>query len=240
LALNVSGGQLRHPDFSAVVGDEIDRSGIRPGGLHLEVTRPDDVARDPTAVATLAAIRALGVAICLDGVGAPTSPLDTTALIRSDVLKIDRTVVDRLPGDPGAVDIVRSTIEHAVAHGMTTVAMGVASEEHRDELIALGCDRIQGFLIAPAVPVELADALLAADRSPTGGPAPEALITVVHAHRHLRSIDANYRPSSVEIAALAGVRPGQVRTALGPLGVSGARDSTIGGATDDQAISTMP
>ena len=100
---------------------------------------------------------------------------------------------------------------------MITVAEGVTTVEQHRQLMALGCDRIQGFLIAPALPPDLAEAMLAAE--PAGDPTVgvvdcEKRLSVLRAYGALTDIDAEYRPSEDEVAAVAGVTALQARRGM--------------------------
>ena len=168
LALNVSARQLRQGDFASRVRREIARVGADPTGLCLELTETHALEREPRALAELDAVREFGVKIALDDFGTGYSSLHHLQHISADVLKIDRSFITTVGIDEGATAIVRAAIDLGAAFGMTTVAEGVTTIEQHRLLLRMGCDRMQGFLIAPALPVDLADELLQAE--PAGAP----------------------------------------------------------------------
>ncbi len=217
LALNVSARQLRNGDFAGRVYNEVARSGADPAGLCLELTETHALEREPCALADLARVRQLGASIALDDFGTGYSSLHHLQRIAADVLKIDRSFVRNVGIDTGATAIVRAAIELGAAFGMTTVAEGVTTVEQHRLLLAMGCDRIQGFLIAPAVPAELAEAMLRAE--PSDGPGvgvddPEKDVDVLRARGRLALIDEQYVPSEDEVAALAGMTADDARSGL--------------------------
>ncbi len=75
-------------------------------------------------------------------------------------MKIDKSFIDEMPGNPGRLAIVAAVISLAHALDMTVVAEGVEVEEQRRLLAELGCDEMQGFLHSRPVPIAEIEALL--------------------------------------------------------------------------------
>lgn len=152
VSVNVSGRQLDHPDFPELVDRILERTGLPPRLLQLEITestimrRPDDVAK------TLQRIRQTGVTIALDDFGTGHSSLAYLRRFPLDTLKIDRSFVLDLSGPDQNVVLLRSIVDLAHALGLEVVAEGVETEAQLDILRSHQCDEIQGFLISPAVP----------------------------------------------------------------------------------------
>ena len=145
--------------------------------------------------AQLELLRAQGIKVALDDFGTGYSSFQHLHEIPTDILKIDRAFVKRLGTDAGATAIVRASIDLGAAFEMVTVAEGVESESHRRLLQSLGCQRIQGFLIAPALPPKAATAMMA-DRLPQVGPAsPDALVSADRAACAPSAPDEHCRPS---------------------------------------------
>jgi PAS domain S-box-containing protein len=170
LSLNVPFGQFCLGTFARRVRRELDRSGADPRGLCLELTETQAIDGRPDGWAELGELRALGIAVALDDFGTGYSSLNHLYEIGADVLKIDRRFVAGLGVDDGATAIVRASIELAAAFGMVTVAEGVSTPDQQSLLAAMGCDRIQGFHVGPALPGAQAIALAAAGA--TGPTAP--------------------------------------------------------------------
>ncbi len=71
-----------------------------------------------------------------------------------DELKIDRSFISGMLTEPNLAIIVRSTIDMGHGLGMKVVAEGVEDDDERRQLMVLGCDAIQGYLISPPLPAE--------------------------------------------------------------------------------------
>jgi EAL domain-containing protein (putative c-di-GMP-specific phosphodiesterase class I) len=152
LAVNVSARQLTQPKFAAIVAAIIDRHGIAPERLVIEITE-STVMRDPvTSVASLNELRALGVRISVDDFGTGYSSLGYLQRLPIDELKIDRAFVSPLSTGVRAASIVESVVTLGHALGLTVIAEGVESVEQQRRLQEIGCDVAQGFLFARPLP----------------------------------------------------------------------------------------
>jgi diguanylate cyclase (GGDEF)-like protein len=153
VSVNASLHDLADQRFADRVADRLREHGVPPHLLCLEITEQALVS-DPTRVlTTLDALRALGVCLSLDDFGTGHASLTRLKRLPVDEVKIDRQFVVDL-GTGGAADraIVRSVIELAHACGLRTIAEGVETEEQHRTLADLGCDAIQGWVIARAMP----------------------------------------------------------------------------------------
>ena len=104
------------------------------------------------ALATLGALRQIGVQFAIDDFGTGYSSLAYLKRFPVDVLKIDRAFVHDLDRDNESRAIVSSIIELARALSLDVVAEGVSETAQLDILAELGCERAQGWLVAPALP----------------------------------------------------------------------------------------
>ena len=121
--------------------------------LELELKQDDllhlvDAYRDQ-----LYTLRDWGVRFALDNLGSQL--IDARKLLRCpvDTLKVDREVVSRLPHDGNAADLVGQICELGQRFGVRVVAVGVETEEQLSCLQTLGCTTVQGYLLAPPVPL---------------------------------------------------------------------------------------
>jgi diguanylate cyclase (GGDEF)-like protein len=147
VAVNVSTVQLRREDFVRTVANVLKLAG-REAGLDIEVTE-SLIMDDPAAnIEKLKAIRGLGVRIAIDDFGTGYSSLGYLTKLPAQTLKIDRSFVNAMLDDPGAMTLVSSIISLAHALKLDVVAEGVESEEQAKILRLLRCDQIQGYLIS--------------------------------------------------------------------------------------------
>ena len=109
-------------------------------------------------MASLSAIRALGITIAIDDFGTGFSSLGYLARLPVDTLKIDRTFVVEMTSAPEGLALVSTIINLAHSLKLKVVAEGVETEEQSRLLRLLSCDEIQGFLFSKAVPVEIFEA----------------------------------------------------------------------------------
>ncbi|TMM04723.1 MAG: EAL domain-containing protein [Actinobacteria bacterium] len=160
-AVNLSPRQSAHPDLIEAVAGALGRTGVDPSMILLEVVEravSDDLE---AGAATLRRLAALGVRLALDDFG--TGPSSLRALQRLPVaeVKVDRSLVARLPGDPQAGALLAAIVSLAHALGLRTAAEGVETAAQADALRALGCDLAQGFFFHRPLAGEELEALLA-------------------------------------------------------------------------------
>jgi EAL domain-containing protein (putative c-di-GMP-specific phosphodiesterase class I) len=152
VAVNVSAIELRNRDLVSRVRSAIRDAKCDPAQLVVELTE-SAVAEDPAeAVRQLRALKELGVSLSLDDFGTGYSSLSHLRQFPFDSLKIDRSFVIDLPGDPDACAIARAIVALARSLGIETVAEGVETEAQRDFLKELHVDIQQGFLHSRPLP----------------------------------------------------------------------------------------
>ena len=147
IAVNIGARQLIERGFVETVVDAIDRAGLEPSHLELELTETTLVGDLPSANARLNELALLGVRISIDDFGAGYSSLGYLNELTFDTLKIDRAFVANLPADK-SIAIVKAIVAVARALGKEVVAEGVESERQRLQLSKLGCNRAQGYLFS--------------------------------------------------------------------------------------------
>ena len=154
IAVNVSALQLRNLGFVAEIGQDIGLDHRAAGGLELEITESmimEDVQRN---VASLNAIRDMGLHVSIDDFGTGFSSLALLSKLPVNTLKIDRSfVVDMTVGEAGKA-LVSTIVNLAHALRLNVVAEGVETEEQFELLRLFGCDEIQGFLFEKPLPAE--------------------------------------------------------------------------------------
>jgi len=175
VAVNVSPRDVHTPGFAGSVAARLSRHGVPAGALQLEITEHVLLEDPQKAADTLAALTAHGVKMSLDDFGTGYSSLVHLRRLPVSELKIDRSFVARLAVDTEDAEIVRCTVDLAHSLGLLVVAEGVEDDETWERLRDLGCDAVQGWLVAAAMPPEEATAWLLA-RGTRGWQRPRAAL----------------------------------------------------------------
>ncbi len=150
-AVNVSARQLVEPGFVEAVEKILRRTGIEPELVELEVTESVAIEDHGAGVATLHDLKRIGVSLAIDDFGTGYSSLSQLHTLPIDVLKIDRSFLSGLGSSPRDSAIVGAVITLAQSLGLQVVAEGVETPEQLTELVRLGCDLAQGFLLSHPV-----------------------------------------------------------------------------------------
>jgi len=152
VAVNLSPLQFRAGNLLSVVMDALKQSGLPAKRLELEITETLLLEKSAEVLATLHALRALGVHISMDDFGTGYSSLSYLRSFPFDKIKIDQSFVRDLGGNRDAQAIVRSIISLGKGLGVTITAEGVETEAELSCLRAEGCHEGQGFLFSKARP----------------------------------------------------------------------------------------
>lgn len=152
VSVNVSPAQLLREDFAQQALRVIQRSGLAPERLEIEVTESLFMDNSPQALANLHALRDVGVRIALDDFGTGYSSLAYLRRFPFDTLKIDRAFVRELMTRHDARAIVKTILELARTLGMSTIAEGVEEPAQLEVLREAGCGSVQGYLAARPMP----------------------------------------------------------------------------------------
>ena len=154
VAVNLSVQDLLDPGLVEFVRRALERHGLPPSALELEVTETDAMVDPERSVATMAALASLGVTLSVDDFGTGYSSLAYLGRLPVRRLKIDRGFVAGMRVDDASVAIVAATLDLAGRLGLQVVAEGVEDDETYRELAAMGCDAAQGFGLSRPVPAE--------------------------------------------------------------------------------------
>ena len=154
VAVNLSMRNVHDPQLPQTIAQLLQRWDARPDLLRLEITETVLAADPERALQTMDSLRAMGVHIALDDFGIGYSSLAYLNRLPLDQIKIDRSFVIGMVDDEASATIVRATVELGHGLGYAVVAEGVENAETRQRLAALGCDAIQGFLIARPMPAD--------------------------------------------------------------------------------------
>jgi len=154
ISVNVSPAQLHDDEFTACVRQALEGSGLDPVHLELEITESVFIDDVDGALQRLHSLRALGVRVALDDFGTGYSSLAYLRRFPFDTLKIDRAFVDELMNSMDTRAIVQMITQLAQTLSMRTVAEGVETASQLSAVTSVGCDEIQGWLVAPACPLD--------------------------------------------------------------------------------------
>jgi diguanylate cyclase (GGDEF)-like protein/PAS domain S-box-containing protein len=154
VSFNVSPRQFRHTDVCAALGDALRAHGIAPARVVVEVTEGILIEDADEAVATLNRLREMGVRIALDDFGTGYSSLSYLQLFQFDKFKIDKSFVRTLGESDRALTLTRTIVNLGHNLGLQVTAEGVETQAQLDILRSLGCDQIQGYLVARPAPID--------------------------------------------------------------------------------------
>ena len=162
VAVNVSPKQFREPGFLPMVESVLRDTGLQPGCLELEVTEGVMIGDPETTIANMQAFHALGVQLAIDDFGTGYSSLSYLKQFPIQRLKIDQSFVRGLDVDAQSASIAHAVIVLGHALDLKVIAEGVETATHLARLRELGCDEIQGYLVAKPLPLEKFKELLLA------------------------------------------------------------------------------
>ena len=165
VAVNLSPLQFRTGNLLAMVMDALNQSGLPAKRLELEITETLLMDKGDQVLATLHALRALGVHISMDDFGTGYSSLSYLRSFPFDKIKIDQSFVRGLDANHDAQAIVRAVVNLGKGLGVTITAEGIETEAELSFLRAEGCHQGQGFLFSKARPNDEVMRLLEAQRS---------------------------------------------------------------------------
>jgi EAL domain-containing protein (putative c-di-GMP-specific phosphodiesterase class I) len=160
VCVNVSPRQIG-PEFLRILVQNLACAKLAPSRLELEITE-GIVIKDPVrALEWLNQWKELGVRIALDDFGTGYSSLDYLSRMPVDRVKIDRSLIQRVVADAKTASIVRAVISLGQELGFAVLAEGVETEAQFELLLRMGCEQMQGFLLAVPVPSPKVESLLA-------------------------------------------------------------------------------
>ncbi len=155
LRVNVSARQFEHHDLVGRVRSLLERSGVAPERLCLEITETALMRDVERALEVLTDLHDAGIRLAVDDFGTGYSSLSSLKRFPLQVLKIDRSFIDGLPDDPDDTAIATTVLRLADALGLAATAEGVETTDQLECLRELGCPTAQGHLFAE--PLERAE-----------------------------------------------------------------------------------
>ena len=145
VAVNVSGQQLQGDDLVAEVKGALEHSGLDAGCLVIEMTESVVMHDTEATFAKLKDLKRLGIRIAIDDFGTGYSSLSYLHRFPIDILKIDRSFVERLGLEKDGTELARAIVTLGETLGLEVVAEGIEYEHQVRQLMDLGCVAGQGF-----------------------------------------------------------------------------------------------
>ncbi|QIL43960.1 EAL domain-containing protein [Acidovorax sp. HDW3] len=154
MSINVSARQFAQPGFEERLWSGLQRHGLPPASIELELTETLLVGQDDGVGGLLQRLHTAGVGLSLDDFGTGYSSLSYLAHFRLHTVKIDRSFVMNLQEGSRNHSLVRAIIAMAHSLHLKVVAEGVESAQQRAILQAEGCDFLQGYLLGRPMPLQ--------------------------------------------------------------------------------------
>lgn len=152
MSVNVSAAQFSQPDFSAKVATALEKTGVNPAQLKLEITESMLLHNLDDVIIKMNKIRGMGVTFALDDFGTGYSSLSYLKRLPLNQLKIDRSFVNDLLTDPHDAAIAKTVVALGHSLDLVVVAEGVETAEQLAFLTDIGCDTYQGYHFGKPVP----------------------------------------------------------------------------------------
>jgi diguanylate cyclase (GGDEF)-like protein/PAS domain S-box-containing protein len=152
MSVNLSRKQLAQPDLVEQVGSVLQRTGVHPAAVTLEITESVVMHDVESTVDVLGRLRSLGVRIAIDDFGTGYSSLATLRQLPIDVLKIDKAFVDGVAVSSEDAVVVSTVIDLARGLGLVSVAEGIEERSQVEALRRFGCSLGQGYFFDKPLP----------------------------------------------------------------------------------------
>ena len=151
LSINVLPENLNTPDFSLFLSQQLLLWKVPNDRLVVEITENSIVENNETSMATLNQLKSMGIKISTDDFGTGYSSLLQLSQFPIDEIKIDQSFIKNIQKSERDTAMVKTIIELANNFKLDLIAEGVESQEVSDQLKAMGCNNIQGFLISKPI-----------------------------------------------------------------------------------------
>ncbi|HMC55252.1 MAG TPA: EAL domain-containing protein, partial [Gemmatimonadaceae bacterium] len=151
LAVNISGRQLKQPEFVEMVRATLVENQLPGSAIEFEITEMSATQSEPAAVERLRELRKMGVRISIDDFGTGFSSVSVLKHFPVDALKIDTSFVRDLMLDPNDAAIAGAVVALAKSMGLTVIAEGVENPAQLEFLKEQGAEMWQGYLCCPPV-----------------------------------------------------------------------------------------
>lgn len=148
MAVNISGKQLKHPNFLEMLTTIIQETGVDPTNLELEFTESIIMENVENTVEIFRRLKEMGIQLSIDDFGTGYSSLNYLKHFPVDRIKIDKSFVDDVDHNESDAAIIKAIVSMAQSLSLRVVAEGVENSDQLHRLTTLGCDEVQGFYLA--------------------------------------------------------------------------------------------
>ncbi len=160
ISVNFSGKQFAYPDMIQRIDEILDKTGLDPACLALEITESALMQDIKTARRILIELQERGIHLYMDDFGTGYSSLSNLNKFPFSSLKIDRSFVAKINGDQKNLDIVQAIVNVAESMGLGVIAEGVETENQLNSLKSMSCDLGQGYFFSKPLDAEAASEIL--------------------------------------------------------------------------------
>ena len=154
LSLNASVRHIMKKGFIKEISDLIEKSGLSPSQLEIEITESILMDSADKALQRINELKATGIKLAIDDFGTGYSSLSYLNKIPADLLKIDKSFIDRINTNESSKQYVAAMISIGHIMGLDVISEGVEKEEQLEALRSIGCELIQGFIWGKPLPPE--------------------------------------------------------------------------------------
>jgi EAL domain-containing protein (putative c-di-GMP-specific phosphodiesterase class I) len=173
ISVNVSTVQLTAPSLIGDVREELERSGLAPSRLVLEITEGSLAKETERTIGVLRQLRELGLRIAIDDFGTGYASLSHLQRLPVDILKVDKSFVAALSEGGKSRELLEAILGVGQALSLAVVAEGIEAQSQMTALQEMGCAMAQGFLVGKPSPAEVAESLLGGDAPMPRMPSPQ-------------------------------------------------------------------
>jgi diguanylate cyclase (GGDEF)-like protein len=154
MAVNISARQFQHPGFTQLVSQILNETGVAPTRLELEITESLAMHDAEKNIATMKALREIGIQLSIDDFGTGYSSLSYLKRFPINKLKVDQSFIRNLSNNANDASITKTVILLGHSLNLTVIAEGVETNEQLAILEEYGCDEIQGYLFSKPISKE--------------------------------------------------------------------------------------
>ena len=154
IAVNLSPRQFKDSQLCDYLDSCLQKYGIQPGELELEITESAVIEDIEGSIKTLTRLQSMGISIAMDDFGTGYSSLGYLKQLPIEVLKIDRSFISTIPNPDDNDAIVKAIFSMASALGLEVVAEGIENQQQLEFLVANDCQVGQGYYFSQPLPVK--------------------------------------------------------------------------------------